>query len=68
MDVLFLHGNYPGQFRQLAAGMARQPRNRVVFLTNRADPEVDPLEGVEVRRFERHRDTTPGYPPLSAQQ
>ena len=63
MDVLFLHGNYPGQFRQLATGMARQPRNRVVFLTNRADPEVDPLEGVEVRRFERHRDTTPGIHP-----
>ena len=63
MDVLFLHGNYPGQFRQLAAGMARQPRNRVVFLTNCADPEVDPLEGVEVRRFERPRDTTPGIHP-----
>ena len=63
MDVLFLHGNYPGQFPQLAAGMARQPGNRVVFLTNREDPEVVPLEGVEVRRFERHRDTTPGIHP-----
>lgn len=63
MDVLFLHGNYPGQFPQLAAGMARMPRNRVVFLTNRTDPQVYPLKGVEVRRFDRHRDTTPGLHP-----
>ena len=63
MDVLFLHGNFPGQFSQLAAGMARQPGNRVVFLTNRADPEQDPLEGVELRRFDRHRDTTSGIHP-----
>ena len=63
MDVLFLHGNYPGQFAQLAVGMAKQPGIRVLFLTNRADPEDDPLEGVEVRRFERHRDTTPGIHP-----
>ena len=63
MDVLFLHGNYPGQFAQLAVGMAKQPGVRVLFLTNRADPEDDPLEGVEVRRFERHRDTTPGIHP-----
>ena len=63
MDVLFLHGNYPGQFAQLASGMAQQPGVRVVFLTNRADPEADLLEGVEVRRFERHRDTTPGIHP-----
>jgi len=60
MDVLFLHGNYPGQFAQLASGMAQQPGVRVVFLTNRADSEADLLQGVEVRRFERHRDTTPG--------
>ena len=63
MDVLFLHGNYPGQFPQLAVGMAQQPGVRVVFLTNRVDPEHYPLEGVEVRRFERHRDTTPGIHP-----
>lgn len=63
MDVLFLHGNFPGQFSQLAAGMARVPENRVVFLTNRADPEQEPLEGVEVRRFDRHRDITSGIHP-----
>ena len=63
MDVLFLHGNFPGQFPQLAAGMARQPGNRVVFLTNRSDPEQYPLEGVEVRRFDRHRDITSGIHP-----
>lgn len=63
MDVLFLHGNYPGQFPHLAAGMARQPGNRVLFLTNRHDPESYPLEGVEVRRFDRHREITSGIHP-----
>ena len=69
MDVLFLHGNYPGQFPQLAAGMARQSGNRVIFLTNRKDPEAYPLEGVEVRRFDRHRETSSGiHPYLSSSE
>ena len=55
-----LHGNYPGQFAQLAVGMAQQPGVRVLFLTTRQDPEADPLDGVEVRRFDRHREITPG--------
>ena len=58
MDFLFIHGNYPGQFVHLAKGLAADG-NRVVFLTGRKDPEVWPLPGVEVRRFEVHRDVSP---------
>ena len=58
MDVLFLHGNYPGQFWHLAEGMGRKPSNRVVFLTNRSDPETHRLAGVDVRRYEPHREVT----------
>lgn len=60
MDVLFIHGNYPGQFLHLAPAMAQQPNHRVVFLTNRDDPEAHPLRGVTVRRYDTHRETTPG--------
>jgi len=58
MDILFLHGNYPGQFWHLAEGMGRKSSNRVVFLTNRCDPEKHRLAGVEVRRYEPHREIT----------
>ena len=60
MDVLFLHGNYPGQFWHLAEGMGRKPSNRVVFLTNRSDPETHRLAGVDVRRYEPHREVNQG--------
>ncbi|MCL1915552.1 MAG: glycosyltransferase [Desulfovibrionaceae bacterium] len=32
MDYLFLHHNYPAQFRALAIHLAKNPANRVVFL------------------------------------
>lgn len=63
MDVLFLHGNYPGQFSHLAKAMAQQRGNRVVFLTNRHDPEEYPIQGVSVRRFDCHRAITKGIHP-----
>lgn len=54
MNILFVHGNYPAQFVHIARSFVRSG-HRVIFLTNRKDPEVYPLEGVEVRRFDRHR-------------
>ncbi|MBF0375288.1 MAG: glycosyltransferase family 4 protein, partial [Alphaproteobacteria bacterium] len=40
MNFLFVHQNMPGQFRHLAAHLARQPENRVVFLTRRDDVAI----------------------------
>jgi hypothetical protein len=59
MDFLFIHNNYPAQFRVLAHALAQNPSHRVVYLTNRKDPEVYPLAGVEVRRFDLHRQVNP---------
>lgn len=33
MNYLFLHQNFPAQFRHLATVLARQPQNRVAFIT-----------------------------------
>lgn len=58
MDILFVHGNYPAQFVHIVKVYA-QSGHRVIFLTNREDPEVWPIEGVEVRRFDCHRKHSP---------
>ncbi len=40
MNVLFLHPNFPAQFRHLAVSLAANPKNRVVFGTKRKEGEV----------------------------
>lgn len=40
MNILFIHQNMPGQFKALAPLMARDPDNRVVFLTTRQNAEL----------------------------
>lgn len=62
MNILFVHGNYPAQFVHLSRILAAEG-HRVVFLTNRKDPEVWPLEGVEVRRYDMHRQVNPEIHP-----
>ncbi len=37
MKVLFLHRNFPAQFRHLATHLAKDKNNQIVFLTNRKD-------------------------------
>lgn len=54
MNILFIHGNYPGQFRSLAAELAARGA-RVVFLAHPDTGEGWQLPGVQVRRFEPHR-------------
>jgi len=44
LNFLFIHQNFPGQFRHLAAAIAREPNNRVVFLTKRQDRELPRVE------------------------
>ncbi|BAC91787.1 gll3846 [Gloeobacter violaceus PCC 7421] len=40
MRILFLHPNFPAQFRRLATALAADPRNQVVFGTNREEGEL----------------------------
>ena len=55
MDFLFIHGNYPAQFKHLAALLGQNPNNRVIFLTAREDAHEDALPGVEIHRYSCHR-------------
>jgi glycosyltransferase involved in cell wall biosynthesis len=40
MRILFLHPNFPAQFRHMAAALAKNPENQVVFGTNRKEGEL----------------------------
>lgn len=56
MNILFLHRNFPAQFRHLAAQLAQNPQNRVVFLTARSE---DQLKGVEKYLYQVTRSVSP---------
>lgn len=43
MNILFLHRNFPAQFRHLATALANNPKNKVVFITN---DETKHIKGV----------------------
>ena len=40
MRILFLHPNFPAQFRHVAATLGQDPKNRVVFGTNRKEGQI----------------------------
>ena len=60
MDILFVHGNYPAQFRHLAERLGQAPGQRVVFLTAREDATNTPLPGVTIRTYRSHREPHAG--------
>ncbi len=41
MRILFLHPNFPAQFRHLAATLGKDPKNRVVYGTNRQEGQIE---------------------------
>lgn len=51
MQILFIHGNYPAQFRGLAEDLGSQNTHDVRFLTARKDPEKYRLAGVKVEKY-----------------
>lgn len=56
MRVLFLHPNFPAQFRHLAVALAKTPGNQVVFGTNRKEGE---LSGVYKGLYQPSREVRP---------
>ena len=58
MDCLFIHGNYPAQFKHLAPLLA-QAGHRVVFLTNRNDIDQLGDTKIEIRQYLLHRGANP---------
>ncbi|HAX77214.1 MAG TPA: group 1 glycosyl transferase [Cyanobacteria bacterium UBA11372] len=56
MRILFLHQNFPAQFRHVAAAIAKDNRNQVVFGTNRRDGS---LPGITKTIYSPKREASP---------
>jgi glycosyltransferase involved in cell wall biosynthesis len=56
MRILLIHRMFPGQFRYLAAALAQDPRNEVVFLTSAAAGDIP---GVKKVIYQPHRNAHP---------
>lgn len=52
MRILFLHPNFPAQFRHLAATLGKNKKNQVMFGTNRREGQI---EGVTKVLYEKSR-------------
>lgn len=60
MRVLFVHQNFPGQFKYLAPVLAQQPGHEVVALAMREDPKLPRVRHV---RYQVGRGSTPQIHP-----
>lgn len=61
MQILFIHQNFPGQFKFLAPALAQQG-HRVVAMTMQKT-EAPTWQGVQIVRYGAQRGTTPGVHP-----
>ncbi len=57
MRIVFLHSNFPAQFVHLAAALARNPANQVIFITAR---EEGGIPGVKKIIYQKHREVNRG--------
>ncbi|MFY0647392.1 glycosyltransferase family 4 protein [Sulfitobacter geojensis] len=53
MNILFVHQNMPGQYRELVGWLAAQGEHRIFFLTQKKDAPT--LAGVQTRIYKAHR-------------
>ncbi len=53
MNILFVHQNMPGQYRELVQWLAATGQHRIYFLTQRKN--APDLPGVETRKYQTHR-------------
>ena len=52
MRILFLHPNFPAQFRHLATALAKEPKNEVVFGTAQRDRQLPGVKKVHYSAVE----------------
>ncbi len=52
MKFLFVHQNFPGQYRELFSWLVAQGGHEIVFLTQRDVPQ--PVKGAKVIRYSTH--------------
>ncbi len=62
MHILFVHQNFPGQFKFLAPALAADPRNRVVAMTMK-QVQANEWQGVTLLTYAATRGTTKGVHP-----
>jgi glycosyltransferase involved in cell wall biosynthesis len=56
MKILFLHPNFPAQFRHLATVLGQDQQNQVIYATNRREGQID---GVTKVLYEKSRTARP---------
>ena len=61
MKILFLHPNFPAQFRHLATVLARSSQHRVIYATNRRDGVIPGVEKVLYGKSRNVRPETHHY-------
>jgi glycosyltransferase involved in cell wall biosynthesis len=62
MKVLFIHQNFPGQFRHIAAHLVKQPDVQVLAIGREQAPG---LPGVRLLRYKPHRTASPHTHPYA---
>jgi glycosyltransferase involved in cell wall biosynthesis len=62
MKLLFIHQNFPGQFRHIAAHLAKQPDVQVLAIGREQAPG---LPGVRMLRYKPHRTASPHTHPYA---
>jgi glycosyltransferase involved in cell wall biosynthesis len=58
LRVLFVHQNFPGQYAHLAAHLAAQPGNEVVFLTQRPNHPISGVKRIVYKAARKQSATT----------
>ncbi len=56
MNLLFIHGNFPGQFKDIAPELASRVNGKTYFLSLSDNPQNIVLPQVQFRQFKLHRD------------
>ena len=56
MKILFLHPNFPAQFRHLATVLGQDPQNIIIYVTNRREGQI---AGVKKVIYEKSRTARP---------
>ncbi len=49
MNILFLHRNFPAQFRYIAPELANNPNNKVVFITNNETTKMNNIVKIQYK-------------------
>lgn len=46
MNIIFLHRNFPAQFKNIVIELAKDKSNKIIFITNNADLKIDNVETI----------------------